>query len=94
MIPNTLYYIIMAQNTASTYIKAQGLPSLQYVADKANIGRVKLHRWYHNNFALFEVVVAGVWLKWAETNKEPDPSFTEEMIEKELKYLKAVRWNQ
>ncbi len=53
--------------TPSKYIKAQGLPSLSYVADKVNLTRPTLYNWYNNNFALFEVVVAGVlWLKMTE----------------------------
>lgn len=46
--------------SASKYIKAQGLPSLKYVADTANIDRQKLTRWYGANFALFSIVVFGV----------------------------------
>jgi len=45
--------------SASRYIKTQGLPSLVYVAGKANITRQLLHRWYHNNFDLFEIIVLG-----------------------------------
>lgn len=47
--------------SASKYIKGWGFPSLKFVANKANIDRVKLHRWYHSNYTLFEVVVAGVY---------------------------------
>lgn len=46
--------------TASEYIKAQGLPNLQYVADKVGKHRDTINNWYHAEYALFEVVVAGV----------------------------------
>jgi len=45
--------------SVSKYIKEQGLPSVVYVAEKANVNRQILYSWFHNNFALFEVVVAG-----------------------------------
>ena len=47
--------------TPSQYIKAQGLPSLAYVADKVGKHPDTINNWYHANFALFEVVVAGVY---------------------------------
>lgn len=46
--------------TPSKYIKAQGLPNLQYVADKVGKHRDTLVNWHRDNFALFEAVVAGV----------------------------------
>ena len=46
--------------TPSEYIKAQGLPSLAYVAREAGIIERTLFNWYHNKNKLFEVVVAGV----------------------------------
>lgn len=46
--------------TASKYIKDQGLKDLQYVADKVGKHRDTINNWYHNNFPLFEAVVAGV----------------------------------
>lgn len=49
--------------TASRYIKSQGLPSVAYVADKVGKHRDTINNWYHNNYALFEVVVAGVAAK-------------------------------
>jgi len=45
--------------TPSQYIKAQGLPSLVYVAGKVNKDPRTINKWYDDNFALFEVVVAG-----------------------------------
>lgn len=47
--------------TPSQYIKAQGLPNLQYVADKVGKHRDTLDNWYHKEYALFEAVVIGVW---------------------------------
>jgi hypothetical protein len=49
--------------TPSKYIKSQGLPSTAYVADKVSKPAQTINNWYHNNFALFEVVVAGVVAK-------------------------------
>lgn len=46
--------------TPSQYIKEQGLPSLKYVAGKIGKPPQTLQNWYNNNFALFEVVVAGM----------------------------------
>ena len=46
--------------TPSQYIKAQGLPSTKYVADKVGKPAQTIVNWYHANFALFEAVVAGV----------------------------------
>lgn len=48
------------QMTPSQYIKAQGLPSTAYVAKKVGKPAQTICNWYHNNFALFEAVVAGV----------------------------------
>jgi len=80
--------------SASKYIKEHGLPNVKYVAEQAGINRQLLHDWYNERFALFEVVVAGVWLQWADENKEPDPNITKEMIETDREYLKRARWNQ
>lgn len=52
--------------TPSKYIKSQGLPSTAFVADKVGKPVQTIDNWYHNNFALFEVVVAGVLAKDAE----------------------------
>lgn len=49
--------------TASKYIKSQGLPTLAYVADKVGKPPQTINNWYHDNFALFEAVVAGVKYK-------------------------------
>jgi len=46
-------------NSASKYIKGQGLPSLIHVADAAQIDRQLLHTWYRTKPALFEIIVAG-----------------------------------
>ena len=46
--------------TPSEYIKAQGLPSLAYVAREAGVIERTLFNWYHNKNKLFQVVVAGV----------------------------------
>lgn len=46
--------------SASEYIKSKGLPSLAYVADAVGKHRDTINNWYHKEFALFEVVVAGV----------------------------------
>lgn len=46
--------------SVSEYVKAQGLPSAVYVAEKANINRQMLYKWHRDNFALFEAVVSGV----------------------------------
>ena len=51
--------------SASKYIKSKGLPDLQYVADKVGKHRDTINNWYHKEYALFEVVVAGV------ASKEP-----------------------
>lgn len=57
--------------TPSKYIKSQGLPSTAYVADKVGKPVQTIDNWYHNNFALFEVVVRGVYMKFlAEELKE------------------------
>ena len=82
------------KQTAPEYIKSQGLPSLVYVAKKVNKDPRTIYKWYHANFALFEAVVAGVWLTWADENKQPDPNITEEMRETDREYLKRARWNQ
>lgn len=44
---------------ASTYIKVHGLPSLAHVARMINKPPQTINNWYQDNFALFEVVVAG-----------------------------------
>jgi len=46
--------------TPSTYIKAQGLPSTAFVAEKVGKPVQTINNWFNHNFALFEVVVAGV----------------------------------
>ena len=53
--------------TASKYIKARGLPSLAYVSGMVNKPPETLNNWYRDNFALFEVVVAGVEVMQEET---------------------------
>lgn len=52
--------------SASKYIKAQGLKDLQYVADAVGKHRDTINNWCHKEFALFEVVVAGVKAKETE----------------------------
>ncbi len=61
--------------TASKYIKSQGLPSLQYVADKVGKHRDTLHNWHRDNFALFEVVVSGI--KWQNMTRDVEREFLE-----------------
>lgn len=80
--------------SASKYIKKQGLPSLAYVARKCNRTEWTLHNWYKLGDPMFEVVVAGVWLHYADENKQPDPNITEETKEMDREYLKRARWNQ
>jgi len=46
--------------TPSQYVKSQGLPSLAHVAREVRKPERTLFNWYHNNFALFEVVVDGL----------------------------------
>lgn len=46
--------------TPSQYVKAHGLPSLTYVAERVGKPQQTLDNWYRENFSLFEVVVAGV----------------------------------
>lgn len=55
------YLITGIQMTASEYIKAQGLPSLAFVARAVRKPDMTLYRWYTNNFALFEAVVMGLY---------------------------------
>ena len=50
----------MTQLTPSQYIKSKGLPSTKYVAEAVNKPAQTLNNWHRDNFALFEVVVAGV----------------------------------
>lgn len=45
--------------TPSQYIRSKGLPSLVHVANKVKKDPRTLYKWYHNNFALFEIVVKG-----------------------------------
>lgn len=52
--------------TPSQYIKAQGLPSLVYVAFKVNKDPRTLYKWYEDNYPLFEAVVLGVKVKHNE----------------------------
>lgn len=67
--------------TPSKYIKAQGLPSLAYVADKVGKHPDTIHNWYHKEYALFEVVVAGVKAQGITTTGTKAPTFDEEKIE-------------
>lgn len=46
--------------TPSQYIRAQGLPSLVYVANKVGKDPRTIYKWYHDNFALFEAVIDGL----------------------------------
>lgn len=46
--------------TASQYIKSQGLPSLAYVAKAVGRHPDTIHNWYQDNYALFEIVIAGI----------------------------------
>lgn len=43
----------------SDYIKDRGLPSLAHVAREVDVSERTLFNWYHNRFALFEIVVLG-----------------------------------
>jgi hypothetical protein len=45
--------------TASTYIKGKGLPSLQHVSTESTISRSTLNGWWHTDRAKFETVVDG-----------------------------------
>jgi hypothetical protein len=45
--------------TASTYIKGKGLPSLQYVSTESTISRSTLNGWWHTDRTKFETVVDG-----------------------------------
>lgn len=45
--------------SASKYIKAQGLPSVVYVALCAEISRELLHEWYHSRPVVFRLLVRG-----------------------------------
>jgi hypothetical protein len=45
--------------TASTYIKAKGLPSLQYVSEQSGTSRSTLNGWWHTDRIKFETVVNG-----------------------------------
>lgn len=46
--------------TASKYIKAQGLPTLAYVAEAVNKPPQTLNNWYKHNIDMFKIVVEGV----------------------------------
>lgn len=45
--------------SAAQKAKALGLPSLDYVVNKANKSRATLHRWHLENPALFDIVLKG-----------------------------------
>lgn len=64
--------------TPSQYVKSQGLPSLAYVAREAGVPQRTMFDWYKKRIRLFEIVVDGVWLHYAETTKEPTIDITEE----------------
>ena len=59
--------------SASQYIKAQGLPGVTYVADACKIDRQLLHTWYHKRFALFEIIVLGCVIKQKSIKPPFDP---------------------
>ena len=61
-----MVYMTEHHYSASKYIKEQGLPSLVYVANAAQIDRQLLHTWYRTKPALFEIVVAGCVSKGEE----------------------------
>lgn len=67
--------------TASEYIKSKGLPSLAYVAKAVGRHPDTLHNWYKDSFKLFEIVVAGVAIK-----------FFPNLILKDLSHAKPVAW--
>ncbi len=46
--------------SASKTIKAIGLPSLQYVADKSDTPRNTLHAWYITKPLRFNAIVQGI----------------------------------
>jgi len=52
--------------TASKYIKSHGLPGMTYLSKRTGKDRRTLYKWYHNNFALFEIIVAGCVAKEKE----------------------------
>lgn len=58
--------------TPSTYIKAQGLPSTAYVAAKVGKPVQTIDNWFKHNYALFEIVVAGVMIKRAHEEREDE----------------------
>jgi len=54
--------------SASKYIKSQGLPDLQYVADKVGRHRDTINNYYNNDFEFLEILVAGVLAKDTEAS--------------------------
>jgi len=46
-------------DTAATYIKGKGLPSLQYVSTESTVSRSTLNGWWHTDRIKFETVVNG-----------------------------------
>ena len=52
--------------TPSTYIKAKGLPSLQYVSEQSGTSRSTLNGWWHSDRLKFETMVDGCRYKAAE----------------------------
>jgi len=46
-------------DTAATYIKGKGLPSLQYVSAESTVSRSTLNGWWHTDRIKFETVVDG-----------------------------------
>ena len=46
--------------SASKEVKAIGLPSLQYVADKSDTKRNTLHKWYKDKPKRFNALIHGV----------------------------------
>ena len=61
---------------ASEYIKAQGLPSLQYVSEVSTVSRSTLGNWWREDRVKFETMVAGVVLKHMQDQQETSITIT------------------